>query len=412
VQFDVIKTVRNTVRMYFFLDTPNKTKSAIRIRYYLKAEKKIFVYSTGISIESKNWNKNNRMPIVKAGGAGFELKQITNKLNKYINQLHLIIRDIELEGLKVTRYELKKRLDNYFKNTETKRKTLIDELQYFIKNKEKQAKNSKKSIYKYKNLKNKLITYNPKLKTSDINKEFMIDFIAFLRNDYQLTDISLSRTIGFLKTFLKWCLEMGLNIDNNYKKVTVANREADHIHLTKEKVKILENLELNKTLDKYRDLFLIGIYSGQRFSDYSVFKKADVFNNRIEKRQEKTDQKAYIPISNKLEILLNKWDWRLPKLSNQKFNQNIKTVCELAGFTEDVTKITYLGNKKIESIKPFYNCVGSHTARRTFITLAAESNVPDHIIMNICGIKDIKTLKTYKKFNVELLESFVNSMFD
>ena len=154
----------------------------------------------------------------------------------------------------------------------------------------------------------------------------MIDFIAFLRNDYQLTDISLSRTIGFLKTFLKWCLEMGLNIDNNYKKVTVANREADHIHLTKEKVKILENLELNKTLDKYRDLFLIGIYSGQRFSDYSVFKKADVFNNRIEKRQEKTDQKAYIPISNKLEILLNKWDWRLPKLSNQKFNQNINEI--------------------------------------------------------------------------------------
>ena len=109
--------------MYFFLDTPNKTKSAIRIRYYLKEEKKIFVYSTGVSIESKNWNKSNRMPIVKAGGAGFELKQITNKLNKYVNQLHLIIRDIELEGLKVTRYELKKRLDNYFKNTETKRET-------------------------------------------------------------------------------------------------------------------------------------------------------------------------------------------------------------------------------------------------------------------------------------------------
>ena len=33
-------------------------------------------------------------------------------------------------------------------------------------------------------------------------------------------------------------------------------------------------------------------------------------------------------------------------------------------------------------------------------------------IMNICAIKDIKTLKTYKKFNVELLESFVNSIFD
>ena len=239
----------------------------------------------------------------------------------------------------------------------------------------------------------------------------MIYFIAFLRKDYQLTDISLGRTIGFLKTFLKWCLEMGLNIDDSYKKVTVTSREADHIHLTKEKVKILENLELNKTLNKYRDLFLIGIYSGQRFSDYSMFKKADVFNNRIEKRQEKTDQKAYIPITNKLKLLLNKWDWRLPKVSNQKFNKNIKTVCELAGFKEDVTKITYIGNKKIETIEPFYKRVGSHTARRTFITLASEANVPDHIIMGICGIRDSKTLKTYKKFNPNVLKNWVDTIF-
>ena len=204
---------------------------------------------------------------------------------------------------------------------------------------------------------------------------------------------------------------MGLNIDDSYKKVTVTSREADHIHLTKEKVKILENLELNKTLNKYRDLFLIGIYSGQRFSDYSMFKKADVFNNRIEKRQEKTDQKAYIPITNKLKLLLNKWDWRLPKVSNQKFNKNIKTVCELAGFKEDVTKITYIGNKKIETIEPFYKRVGSHTARRTFITLASEANVPDHIIMGICGIRDSKTLKTYKKFNPNVLKNWVDTIF-
>ena len=130
--------------MYFFLNKPNSNISPIRLRYYIKSEKKIFNYSTGISIDPKNWNKENRMPKAKSGAAGFELKQITSQLNRYVNQLHLIIRDIELEGLKVTRYEFKKRLDNYFKNNEIKRETLIDELQYFIKNKEKQAKNSKK----------------------------------------------------------------------------------------------------------------------------------------------------------------------------------------------------------------------------------------------------------------------------
>jgi len=65
----------------------------------------------------------------------------------------------------------------------------------------------------------------------------------------------------------------------------------------------------------------------------------------------------------------------------------------------------------IEEVKPFYKCVTSHTARRTFITLASEANVPDHIIMGICGIRDSKTLKTYKKFNPDVLENYVDTIF-
>ncbi len=79
---------RISYRMYFYLDTPNKNLSAIKIRYYVKSEKKRLVYSTGISINPLNWNNISRMPKTKSGAAGFELKQITNKLNRYIEELH------------------------------------------------------------------------------------------------------------------------------------------------------------------------------------------------------------------------------------------------------------------------------------------------------------------------------------
>ena len=82
--------------MYFFLNNPRNKKSAIRLRYYVKSEKQTFVYSTGISIDPKNWNKKNRMPIVKSGSAGFELKKITARLNLYVEQLHKTINDIQL----------------------------------------------------------------------------------------------------------------------------------------------------------------------------------------------------------------------------------------------------------------------------------------------------------------------------
>ena len=112
----------------------------------------------------------------------------------------------------------------------------------------------------------------------------MIDFINFLRLKHNMTDITLNRNIGYLKTFLKWCRFSGIKLDDTYNQVTVSTRDADHVHLTKEQVQILEDLTLSKSLDKYSDLFLIGVYSGQRFSDYTVFKKSDVVNNRIEKR--------------------------------------------------------------------------------------------------------------------------------
>ena len=95
--------------MYFFLNKPHNKTSAIRLRYYVKSEKQTFVYSTGISIDPKNWNKENRMPKAKAGAAGFELKQITSQLNRYVEELHLSINNIELEDKPVTREELKKR---------------------------------------------------------------------------------------------------------------------------------------------------------------------------------------------------------------------------------------------------------------------------------------------------------------
>ena len=397
--------------MYFYLDTPNKKSSAIKLRYYVKSEGKRFVYSVGISINPDNWSKESRMPKLKSGGAAFELKQISNRLNRYVDEIHICIKNLEIDKLSVTRSRLKAHLDSVFKETNFKTDNLIEKLNEFIVELQKIGKSKKTSIDKYIYLKRKLIKYNANLKTSDINKDFMVDFISFLRSYYQLTDITLNRNIGFLKTFIKWLIDSGVNIDNSYKKIIVSSRDADHVSLSAVQVQLLSTLKLNDTLNKYRDLFLIGVYSGQRFSDYTVFKKSDVMNGRIEKRAEKTDYKSYIPISKKLKALLNKWEWRLPKVSNQKFNDNIKKVCRIAEFTNDVTTTKFLGNQKIEEIKPFYKCVTSHTARRTFITLASEANVPDHIIMGICGIRDSKTLKTYKKFNPNVLENYVNTIF-
>ena len=154
------------------------------------------------------------------------------------------------------------------------------------------------------------------------------------------------------------------------------------------------------------------MYSGQRYSDYSVFEKADVRDGMIVKRAEKTETHSYIPLHPKLERLLDKYNWELKTVSSQKFNKAIQEICRLAGFDEEVKKTRYFGQKK--KIERFHRweIVTSHTARRTFITLSSEKGMPDHIIMSITGIRDPKTLKKYKKVNLDSVMSQALRVFD
>jgi integrase len=98
---------------------------------------------------------------------------------------------------------------------------------------------------------------------------------------------------------------------------------------------------------------------------------------------------------------------RLPKLySNQKTNQYLKDIGQLAGLTESVLIVKYRGIEKVEFLEPKYKFIGTHTARRTFVTLCLEKGMRPETVMSITGHKDYKTFKKYIKLTdkVKLVE--------
>ena len=132
----------------------------------------------------------------------------------------------------------------------------------------------------------------------------------------------------------------------------------------------------------------------------------------IIKRAEKTETHSFIPLHPKLKSLLDKYDWDLHSIASQKFNPNIQKICKMAGFTEEIKNTVYYGAKKEVVIKQRWQMVASHTARRTFTTIAAEKMMPDHIIISITGIRDPKTLKRYKKVNKDSIMESAFNVFD
>ena len=188
----------------------------------------------------------------------------------------------------------------------------------------------------------------------------------------------------------------------------------DEVALSKEQVVEIFNFDFsnNQRLERVRDLFVFGCFTGMRYSNYSKIKKNDIIDSHIKVRDVKDNRKQLnIPLNDYSSYLLKKYDYRLPEISNQKFNVYIKEVIKIVGYTENIKKTSKLGNEIIETVTPFYERISSHTARRSFITIMKTEKVPDKIIMGFTGHKSLEVFNQYYKPNDIEKVDFMQDVF-
>ena len=396
--------------MYFYLKQPNKdSETLVILKYYVSKENKYYTQTTNLKINPKDWSKENRLPKLKRGGDSYKNRRITDELIRLNEKLN---KAIDSHGKELTIGHLKEHFSK-------KKQDLIyveDFWSAFIKHKIELQEVEKETIQKYNvvflKFKEFQLKYKVKYKLADLNNDFYSLFISYLRNHDKLYDNTLHRYFNFFKSCLLWVEKKGYKLNTDYKNYSIKKHETNDVHLTEEELKLLEEVELTGSKLRARDLFLIGAYTGQRFSDYSMFEKADVREGAIVKKAKKTKITSFIPLHKKLNALLNKYNWILPKISSQKFNVKIQEVCKELKINDSIKKVSYMGNIKKEEIFPKWKLIGSHTARRTFITLMSERGMADHQLMQIAGIKDAKTLQKYKKFNLNTLINTSNKLWN
>ncbi|GAH10436.1 unnamed protein product, partial [marine sediment metagenome] len=104
--------------------------------------------------------------------------------------------------------------------------------------------------------------------------------------------------------------------------------------------KIFEvDLQDKPKLDRVRDLFIVGCYTGLRYADLGQL-NADMISPKgelIKIKTKKTGEVVVIPMHPLVMQVFEKYDGNLPRvLSNQKFNEYIKLVGRKAGLTNSV----------------------------------------------------------------------------
>lgn len=107
----------------------------------------------------------------------------------------------------------------------------------------------------------------------------------------------------------------------------------------------------------------------------------------------------------------NENDYRLfPKVTNSDFNIEIKLLCEKLEFNELVS-ITEKRKDSVKKVYRKYECISSHTGRRTYVTLCLKMGIRTDILMKSTGHLKIDTLKRYNKYTTTSIhEEFENKV--
>lgn len=230
-----------------------------------------------------------------------------------------------------------------------------------------------------------------------------------------LFDETVFKYIVQLKTVADWIADRGYPVHPARKDWKIINRVYPPISLTRpelERVEAMVKLGIFKKkiktatgertayidLDICRDYLSMECRTGQRISDLKRFKPDHIQGDFLLITQQKGNRMKVknirLPLmgfSSMAKLILQKYNYKLPYISEPYLNIGIKEVCRRAGITERIYIERWAGNKKIRI--PFDKCDGisTHTGKKTFITILAGDGVPVKVISGWTGTS-IKTI--------------------
>ena len=360
---------------------------------------KLLRYYTGVTVPKEFWDKDRER--ARQDRKFSDHTEINAHLNRIETEAVGIAMRSQYNKSELTNEDFKRELDTFLGKREAVEDsvTFFRYFQKFIEERTANPNYSKGSIKVYVTTFNHLKAYadgllRRDLSFGDFNHAFFVDFSNHLfgkgfGNNY------VHKLTATLKTVLKEADRREVSPDLKVKPgwVVASREDPPAIYLPEDDLDRLRRLDLsgNPRLSRVRDLFLIGCYTGLRFSDFTQLKPGN-FKRRpdgkeyIEIVTQKTGQKVAIPLKSEVREILARYDYQLPKaISNQKFNAYLKELGQLAGLDEPIMLTHFRNGERIDQTFPKYELIATHTARRSFATNAYKADVPPKYIMSVTG---------------------------
>ena len=375
-------------------------------------------FTTGYRIDVAKWDVDKQR--VKNGCTN-KLKQSASEINVallgYYTELQEIFKRFEVAEIVPSPAEVKEAFNNRYgqnekielasADTSNVPSNFYEAFDDFVRVCGRQNDWTHSTFEKFAAVKNHLKNFRSELSFDFFDEEGLTEYVQYLREVREMRNSTIGKQLSFLKWFLRWSFKQGMHSNNAYDtfKPKLKDTQKKIIFLTWEELNRLREFKIPPTkqaLERVRDVFLFQCFTGLRYSDVFNLRRSDIKGDHIEVTTVKTSDSLIIELNDHSRAIIEKYkdvefenDKALPVITNQKMNDYLKELAELAEINEPVRQTYYKGNERIDEVTPKYALLGTHAGRRTFICNALALGIPPQVVMKWTGHSDYKAMKPY-----------------
>lgn len=392
-----------------FLYRSTKSRAPLTARLRFRHEGKDYTYDskTSVVVSKLYWSEYHLKQRISDPEIKNEKLRVASELNDIEKR---VIDSFHSENVnKIDKSWLQGVIDD--RADEKSSGLFLDVIDSYIEAKSKELTSSSIETYrKVRNKVKKIEGYHSKTYFIDqIDRTFFDDFISFYKFHNYSTNTT-KKEWNCIKSFVRFGEEeLDLTVYTKLNKIKLESEETDDTYLTVEELEKIKQLDLSDRLDKVRDWLIISCFTAQRISDFFYFSSENIIEHHGQKllrfKQKKTKKDVVLPILVDVQQVLDKRKGSFPdKISDQKYNDYIKEVCQLAGITEVIHggKTVNVGTeeeptyRKKKGMYPKYELVTSHIGRRSFAT-NYYGKIPTPLLMSATGHSSEKQFLEYIK---------------
>lgn len=388
---------------------------SIRVRVTLKGEKPID-FPTGCKTDLDKWDSKSEMVIANT----MEANAINATISEYRAKINEVIARYELVEQRIpTLSELKSAINERLGRVNLSHSKGLDfwgVWDLFTDQMGRQNQWTRSTHQKFITIKRHLQDYKKNISLDKLTEDDLQGLVDYY-NGLQFRNTTISKHISFIRWFLRWASQKGHYQGNlhdtfrpKFKGISVDSKEI--IYLSQDEIRVLQELQISPSqmyLDRVRDVFLFQCFTGLRYSDVAKLKRSDIKNGVVHVVTKKTIDGLRIELNKHSRAILDKYkdckfegETVLPIITNQKMNDYLKELGQIAGLEEPTRIVYFRGNKRYEEVYPKWQLLTTHVGRRTFVITALQLGIPVEVIMRWTGHSNYEAMKPYAKIVDEL----------